>query len=225
MPGLIRHLVRRWLMGFEADIAEALEGFAAALPPGATVLDAGCGEALHRTLFGRQRYVGVDLAVGDGTWDYSQVDTLADLAALPFRDRRFDAAISIVTLEHVRDPARVLGEIGRVLKPGGRLLIAVPMEWEVHQAPHDYYRYTRHGLEHLLRQSGFGIHSLRPSGGVFRIISRRILDSRKQSWLLALLLAPLALILPAADFLDRRKDHTLGYVCEAYIVPSSAEGP
>lgn len=223
--GFVDSFVARWLMGFEADIAEAVEEFAKSLPPGELLLDAGCGEARHRPLFARQRYVGIDLAIGDEGWDYSRLDALGDLARLPFRDSSFGAALSIVTLEHVPDPARVLREMARVMRPGARLLIAVPLEWEVHQAPHDYFRYTQHGLEHVLSQAGFAIRFLRSSGGVFRIISRRMLDLRKVSWPLALLLAPLALLLPWLDFLDRRRDHTLGYIAEAYIVPSSAEGP
>ena len=37
------------------------------------------------------------------------------------------------------------------------LLIAAPHEWEVHQAPHDYFRYTRYGLAYLLEQAGFEV--------------------------------------------------------------------
>ena len=42
------------------------------------------GSTAHH--FARQRYCGVDLAVGDAAWDYSRIDALADLTALPFRD-------------------------------------------------------------------------------------------------------------------------------------------
>ena len=72
-----------------------------------------------------------------------------------FGTGRFEASVNIVTLEHVREPARVLCELARTLAPGGRLLLIAPHEWEEHQQPHDYYRYTRYGLEYLLRQAGF----------------------------------------------------------------------
>jgi ubiquinone/menaquinone biosynthesis C-methylase UbiE len=42
--------------------------------------------------------------------------------ALPFPDRSFDTAVCTLVLCTVRDPERTLGELARVLKPGGRLL-------------------------------------------------------------------------------------------------------
>jgi SAM-dependent methyltransferase len=204
----------RYILDFEARISDAVRVFAAGLPGGALVLDAGAGESRHRADFTRQRYIGVDLGVGDGAWNYGELDAVADLAALPFRTGAFDAAINIVTLEHVREPALVLSEIARVLKPGGRLLIVVPHEWETHQAPHDYFRYTRHGLEMLLTEAGFAVETLEPAGGIFRLLSRRMLSAIKVSWVAAIL-APIALVLPLLDGLDRKRDSTLGYVCVA----------
>src|SRR5450759_4266599 len=144
--------LRRQILYFESQIEDAVTALARALPADARVLDAGSGEGQYRNLFARQRYFGVDLAVGDASWDYSQVDALADLTALPFRTAAFDAAVHIVTIEHLKEPGRALTEIARTLLPGGTLLIAAPHEWEVHQAPHDYFRYTRYGLAYLLEK-------------------------------------------------------------------------
>src|ERR1039457_7535515 len=78
----------RWLsrrvLHFEAAIEDAVAGFAASLPAGARVLDAGAGEVRHARYFTRQRYCGVDLAVGDRAWNYSRLGAVADLAHLPF---------------------------------------------------------------------------------------------------------------------------------------------
>ena len=52
----------------------------------------------------------------------------------------------------------------------------VPHEWEVHQSPHDYYRYTRHGMAYLLAKAGFAEYTIEPVGGYFRLISRRLLN-------------------------------------------------
>jgi len=41
------------------------------------------------------------------------------------------------------------------LRSGGLLLLTVPFQWHVHEAPYDFYRYTRYGLMHLLRKAGF----------------------------------------------------------------------
>ena len=69
------------------------------------MLDAGAGERVHARYFARQRYVAVDLAVGDADWNYGKLDAIADLTALPFPSDCFAACINIVTLEHVREPA------------------------------------------------------------------------------------------------------------------------
>jgi SAM-dependent methyltransferase len=216
--------LRRHILHFEVEIEDAVADFALALPKGARVLDAGSGEGQYGHHFTRHRYTGVDLGVGDAGWDYSKLDAVADLTALPFAAGSFDAAIHIVTIEHLREPGRALEEIARALRPDGTLLIAAPHEWEVHQAPHDYFRYTRYGLAYLLERAGMQVVELRPAGGYFRLLARRLLNGLQfftggLRWLLfvpaALLLVPPALILPFLDFLDRDCNFTLGYVCKA----------
>ena len=216
--------LRRHILHFENEIEDAVAAFARELPAGARVLDAGSGEGQYRHHFVRQRYCGVDLAVGDAAWDYSQVDALADLSALPFRTGTFDAAIHIVTIEHLKEPGCALAEIGRTLATGGTLLIAAPHEWEVHQAPHDYFRYTRYGLAYLLEKGGFEVREMRAAGGYFRLLARRLLNGLQfftggVRWLLflpaAMLLVPPALLLPLLDALDRDRNFTLGYLCTA----------
>jgi SAM-dependent methyltransferase len=220
LPGWLYRRVLR----FEADIESAVERFAQSLPAGARVLDAGAGEGRHAPHFSRCRYVGIDLAVGEAAWDYSQLEAVADLASLPFAASTFDAALNTVVLEHVADPGCALQEIGRVLRPGAPLLLAAPQEWAVHQAPHDYYRYTRHGLEWLLQKAGFCQIQIEPSGGFFTLLGRRLLDSILYCqgggrWLLfplaVVLAGPAGLLLPSLDFLDAKKDSTLGYTCRA----------
>jgi SAM-dependent methyltransferase len=210
----------RYVYHFEASIEQAVCEFSNSLPSGARVLDAGAGETQYKPHFTRHRYTAVDLAIGDAAWNYSSIDALADLTRLPFGDNTFDAALNIVTLEHLQDPAGALCEIARILRPGAQLLLVAPHEWEVHQAPHDYFRYTCHGLDFLLRAAGFASPTVQPIGGFWRLLARRLLNGVQQSPLLlkpfsALLFIPLALILPAFDSLDTRRDFTLGYRCLA----------
>lgn len=210
----------RWVLFFEWEIQRSLEQFSAGLPPFSRVLDAGAGECEHKQYFTGHRYFAVDLAVGDSTWNYGKLNAVADLAALPLRAAAFDAAIHIVTLEHVPEPKQVLQEIGRCLKPGAPLLVVVPHEWEVHQHPHDYFRYTCFGMQYLLEQAGFTSIEIRPSGGYFRMLSRRLLNSLQffgWPWkaLVFLMVAPAAMILPLFEPLDKKKDFTVGYLCTA----------
>lgn len=210
----------RYLWHFETAIEDHVKQLAAVLPAGARLLDAGAGEARYKHHFPKTRYIGVDLAVGDTQWDYSGIDALADLTALPFADNTFDATLNIVTLEHVREPAAVLREIGRTLKPGGKLLLIVPQDWEVHQAPHDYFRYTRYGIRHLLEGSGFGNIQVEAGGGYFRLMGRRMLNGIgffRGIWMLpaAIFFAPAGLLFPLFDGLDKNRNFTLGYLCWA----------
>ncbi len=179
--------LRRWVQHFEASIEDAVEGFAQSLPDGARVLDAGAGEANHKRHFARQRYIGFDLAIGDADWDYSRLDAVGDLSLLPFRDGVFEGCLSIVTLEHVQQPARVVCEMARALAPGGRILIVAPHEWEEHQQPHDYFRYTRFGLRLLLEQAGLVEISIQPVAAVVRSVAvlSRASDFRRRDILRA----------------------------------------
>jgi SAM-dependent methyltransferase len=226
--------LRRHILHFEAAIEDALTDFARRVRPGDRLLDAGSGEGRHARYFPQARYCGVDLAVGDPAWNYRSLDAVADLATLPFRDSAFAACINIVTLEHVREPQRVLCELSRALAPGGGLLLVVPHEWEVHQAPHDYFRYTRHGVSYLLEYAGFERIEIHPVGGYFRLLARRMLNGLQfftggARWIAflpaALLLGLPAMALPFLDFLDRDRNFTLGYVCTAEKPQASARGP
>jgi SAM-dependent methyltransferase len=212
--------IRRYVMHFEESITDAVSTFAGSLAPGARVLDAGSGEGNYKSHFAAQRYCGLDLGVGDATWDYSRLDCIGDLSALPFRDAVFDACLNVVTLEHVRDPARVIEELARTLHAGGRILLIAPHEWEEHQQPHDYFRYTRYGLEYLMQRAGFVEISIQPVGGFFRLLSRRMLNALQffpgpLMVLAAVFFVPPALVLPLFEPLDRRQNFTLGYICSA----------
>jgi SAM-dependent methyltransferase len=212
--------LQRHILHFEAEIENAVRDFAADLRADAKVLDAGAGECQYADLFRRCRYTAVDLGIGDSEWSYTHLDAVADLLNLPFTENTFDAALNVVTLEHVTDPARVVGELFRCLRPGGRLLLITPLEWEEHQQPHDYFRYTRYGLEYLAVRAGFVGVTVRPIGGFFRLLSRRLMNSVQFfSGPLALLpvivFGPLALILPVLDTLDKKRNFTLGHICTA----------
>lgn len=206
---------------------------AAALPDKARVLDSGAGESPFKRYFDRHSYIAVDGGWGDEAWDYSSLDALCDLTVLPFADNSLDAVLCTQVLEHVNEPALVLAEFQRVLKPGALLYLSAPQGWGVHQAPHDYFRFTRYGLEYLLRKAGFHVNSVKPSCGYFGYLGNRlsvlpkILFWRIRPWPLRLLFAPLEiafsivffilfpLLLNAVDFLDRRRDYTLNYLVKA----------
>lgn len=209
----------------ESTIADEVARFAAGLPAGAVVLDAGAGESRFRPHFARHRYLALDSTQGDPRWDYSGLHLVGDLLDLPLREDSCDAALNIVVLEHTPDPQRATRELCRVLRAGGRLLLVVPMIWEIHQAPHDYFRFTRYGLERLLATAGFEVVRLRPLGGFFWLVGRysfyflKFWRSGVRVLLLPLLAPFFGFLIPLLcyylDVFDRSGQYTLGYVCEA----------
>ncbi|MGE5500015.1 MAG: class I SAM-dependent methyltransferase [Syntrophothermus sp.] len=81
---------------------------------------------------------------------------------LPFKSRAFDSAVSFQVMEHLPEPLEFLKENFRVLKPGGYLLITTPFMWGEHEAPYDFYRYTRYGLKYLAEKAGYEVVSIIP---------------------------------------------------------------
>ena len=131
------------------------------------MLDAGAGRGSTSTTSRSSGIAGWTWAWAISGGLFRALDALGDLSMMPFRDDVFEAALNIVTLEHVREPARVIEEMARVLGSGGRLLLVAPHEWEEHQQPHDYFRYTRYGLRYLLERAGFEDIRIEPVGGFF----------------------------------------------------------
>ena len=77
------------------------------------------------------------------------VDVAADAAQLPFRTGVFQRVECDAVLEHVRDPREVMGEIERVLAPGGYAHVVTPFCHPFHEYPKDYRRFTLDGLKEI----------------------------------------------------------------------------
>jgi SAM-dependent methyltransferase len=91
-------------------------------------------------------------------------DVLADLNTnLPFPDATFDTIVSVACLEHVPRPWYTIKELHRILKPGGYAVIGIPFLQPFHAWPHDYTRFTRNGMESLLKEGGFSVVDVQPA--------------------------------------------------------------
>jgi len=158
-------------------IFDFVAGAAAATTPGARVLDVGAGSAPYRELFQHAEYTTADWAESVHV-DGESPDITAAADALPVDDRSFEVVLNTQVLEHVPEPASVLSELYRVLVEGGRLYLTAPLVWELHELPHDYYRYTASGLGHLLGQAGFTEIEIRPRNDCFSTIAQLLLNAR-----------------------------------------------
>ena len=107
------------------------------------VLDLACGESPFRSLFAQARqFIRVDrLSDGAGV-------LAGDLYAIPLADQSVDLVLLLQAITDVPEPWRVLAEVRRVLRPGGRLIIFESVSYPEHDAPWDYYRLMPQGLRH-----------------------------------------------------------------------------
>lgn len=99
-------------------------------PGGGSALDAGCGTGFQSALLTELGWDahGIDVSAGLLAVARRRLPAasfaLASVETLPYPDARFDAVVCCgSTLSFVDDPARALAEMGRVLRPGGRLLL------------------------------------------------------------------------------------------------------
>lgn len=79
------------------------------------------------------------------------VQVLSDAQAIGLTGGVFDVVLCTEVLEHLPEPQRAIDEMFRVLRPGGTLLLTTRFLFPIHDAPHDYFRFTKYGLRHLLR--------------------------------------------------------------------------
>jgi SAM-dependent methyltransferase len=105
---------------------------ASVLRPTDTFLDAGSGDtlALLNQYAPRASFaVGVDVVTPSHKPLARAAVTIGDLGVLPFRDRSFDLVVSRSVVEHLEAPQAVFRELGRTLKPGGRLIFTTPNKY------------------------------------------------------------------------------------------------
>ncbi len=112
----------------------------ASLPKGSFIINIGAGAEVVR-----DDVINVDIH------PYREVQVIADIHCLPFKDNTVDAVIAESVLEHLSHPTQAVAEIYRVLKPGGLVYISVPFIIGYHSSPGDYYRWTTSGMRELLK--------------------------------------------------------------------------
>lgn len=127
------------------------------------LLDVGCGGRPYESVLRPyvHRYIGVDTPAST----FSQFDVAAVASHLPFTEQSFDSILCTEVLEHLSDPASCLREMGRVLRPGGHLILTTPQVWHLHEEPYDFFRYTKYGLTHLCHSAGLEMVETRSHGG------------------------------------------------------------
>jgi len=146
------------------------------------LLDVGCGEKPYEWIFAPYvtSYLGIE---HEGTFGETHASVAAqagkpdlyyDGAKLPFADESFDTVLNVQVLEHTPEPQRLLHEIARVLRPGGTLILCAPFSFRLHEEPHDYFRYTPHGLRAMCGASGLRVDEVRSQGGLWSVLGHKL---------------------------------------------------
>ncbi|HZE91168.1 MAG TPA: class I SAM-dependent methyltransferase [Rhizobacter sp.] len=166
------------------------------------LIDLGCGKV---PLYGAYRSLVSEVTCVD--WAQSphpsiHLDHELDLSqALPFADAAFDTIILSDVLEHVPSPQNLWNDMARLLAPGGHVLLNVPFLYGIHEAPHDYGRYTEFALRRFARDAGLEVPLLVSVGGSVHVLADML---SKHLDHLPLLGRPLAIALQALVALTDR---------------------
>jgi SAM-dependent methyltransferase len=132
------------------------------------LLDVGCGNKPYEPLFLNKikSYTGCDVVQSS----LNKVDVICEATQLEFEAEKFHTVFTTQVLEHVGNPEKMLAEIFRVLLPDGTLILSAPFTWELHEEPHDYFRFTKHGLQEILKRNGFDSIEVKANGGKWAAI-------------------------------------------------------
>jgi ubiquinone/menaquinone biosynthesis C-methylase UbiE len=117
-------------------------------------------------------------------------DVLADIHDIPFPNNYADGVICKSVLEHVENPFKVVSEIFRVTKDGGKCFISVPFIHAYHG--HDYWRFSEDGIRYLFKN--FKKIEIMPISGHFETMAN-LLPYNKSF--------PVKLLITTARFLDK----------------------
>lgn len=99
-------------------------------------------------------------------------DVYYDGKTLPFGEASCDGVLCTQVLEHVPDPEALLREIGRVLKPGGTVVLSAPFFWQEHEQPFDFFRFSTFGMRQLLSRAGLEEISIEKTSGTLETLAQ-----------------------------------------------------
>lgn len=153
--------------------------------PGARLLDVGAafGFAVAEARRAGWRAFGVEVstaAAGAARRIAPGCVAVAHALRTPFPDACFSAVTLWDVLEHLADPHAAVAEIGRILRPGGRLVLSTGdagslvarlsgPRWHLYTLPEHLFFYGRRSLRRLLADHGLRVEHMRAEGSSYRV--------------------------------------------------------
>ena len=130
---LNKHLITRGKLD-TFILSEKLSGFS---------LEVGASGTRYDSIF--EKVIKLNIIKTAGVW------AIGDAHKLPFKNESFDNVAAFEVLEHLTNPQNAVAEFYRVLKKGGMLILSARFLFPIHDAPYDYFRFTKYGLRELLK--------------------------------------------------------------------------
>jgi SAM-dependent methyltransferase len=190
------------------------------IPDNSRILSVGSGGPVNALL--EKQTVGRGVTIVQFDVDSDRVpDILGDICTHAFDPDEFDAVVMSEVLEHLHSPHLALDNIRMALRPGGRLILSTPFALPIHEAPNDYYRYTRYGLGFLLRDFSEVVIAARNSYfEAIDVLWLRLIQSenRGAQWLMLIVMPWIVIKWPLTKLLGRlisSDELTTGYVVTA----------
>lgn len=164
------HDVVEWGIRFVAS--RHVRFLARRVPRGGRVLDVGCGRGTALSALADRGLdvhgMEISAAAAQGADPRIQLRIAPRLEEAGYPPEEFDLVILWHVLEHLPAPRETLAEVHRVLKPGGRVVVAIPnfSSWQARWAgpdwfhldpPRHLYHFPVQGLCRLLQQGGFDV--------------------------------------------------------------------
>ena len=135
------------------------------IKPTDTVLDFGCGGGYLLENLDCARKIGVEVNSSSLNEARQRCEAFQNIDDVP--SASVDVVISNNALEHTLHPLKEVESLLRVLKPGGRIVMAVPCEWEsyswqANDINFHLYSWSPMGIGNLLTQAGFVVEESKP---------------------------------------------------------------
>ena len=185
------------------------------------ILDIGSGPngGRYKNFFSGNDYITLDINP-----DYNP-DIVGSALKIPEPDNSFDGVVCFQVLDYLNHPAQAIKEMRRVLKPDGHGLISIPQSNELHDEPHDYWRFTKYGIKVLLSEAELEIIKILPRGGFWTLKTQNttryfidLLGLYKRK-IIGRLFNPIfiicgraAILMDAIDKSKANQKHTLGWI-------------
>lgn len=167
------------------------------IPEGKVLLDAGAGQMRYAPYCGHLKYIAQDLGeysskTAEGglhtnieswdKWDTSKLNIVCDIIDMPLDNESVDVILCSEVFEHLKNPILAVKEFGRILKPGGKLILTAPFCCLSHMAPYFYYNgFSEYWYKDNLEDFGFQIEEIETYGDFFQYLCQELFRVNKMA--------------------------------------------